>query len=332
MHCVASTMAWQWAFGRWLRPRTWLTSSSRKTSWTYSTPRPLFLLPRSKRGSPVPWTDGAALKWHSGPFPCGRLCVWLSNTWILFQQLAILKQAHIPKDKPGTAQDGAKCASTLRPISVLSVFWRIWISAKMKLPELQTWYDSVLCPSQYGCRRKRDALQALIPMGLAHSKNSFLYQPGPSSSLWSAEAGKGSCFDASPRPGSRSWAKTSHLLDFAATFSSFCRKLPKRTCGCWCQPPTGMSDVALGYECYSGLFFTYHWATGTSSHPCRLHGRPVLRHLNRSSNQSCFETLAHPLQSTGTERNPGKEGRRKREWNWVKILNSLPMSLIVWPL
>ena len=162
--------------------------SSRKTSWTYSTPRPLFLLPRSKKGKsgsldgwggtevalwPVSmWTSLHGFPTHADTFPA------VPAEW------AILKQAHIPKDKPGTAQDGAcKCASTLRPISVLSVFWRIWISAKMKLPELQTWYDSVLCPSQYGCRRKTRCAAGADPYGADPLQKLVPYQLGPSSSL-----------------------------------------------------------------------------------------------------------------------------------------------------
>ena len=137
---------------------------------------------KGKSGSFDGWGGTEVALWHVSMWTSLCMAFQHMDTFpAVPAEWAILKQAHIPKDKPGTAQDGAKCASTLRPISVLSVFWRIWISAKMKLPELQTWYGSVLCPiwlpKQTRCAAGAD------PYGAGPLQKLVPYQLGPSSSL-----------------------------------------------------------------------------------------------------------------------------------------------------
>ena len=87
---------------------------------------------------------------------------------------AAIRQIHLRKPKPGRDSDGAINAADLRPISIMSCFWRVFISAKMKGPEMSNWYDSSLAVQQYGCRRKRDSVQALTPLAVAWAQNHIL--------------------------------------------------------------------------------------------------------------------------------------------------------------
>ena len=44
----------------------------------------------------------------------------------------------------------------------------------MSHPSMGQWYGSVLQDSQYGCRKERDCVQALVPLGVAHTQNQYV--------------------------------------------------------------------------------------------------------------------------------------------------------------
>ena len=58
-----------------------------------------------------------------------------------FPSRACLRQGHIPKD--GACEGDIK-VSALRPISVASVWWRLWASARVRSEEVRAWTELVL--------------------------------------------------------------------------------------------------------------------------------------------------------------------------------------------
>ena len=78
--------------------------------------------------------------------------------------------------KPGSCRtaDQALPVSRLRPISVMSVMWRIYISAKLQSTEAQAWYRAQLQSEQCGCMKKRDAQMAIVPLAEASANGQYL--------------------------------------------------------------------------------------------------------------------------------------------------------------
>lgn len=64
--------------------------------------------------------------------------------------------------------------SKMRPISILSTWWRIFIHAKLSSDAAQQWYQQQLQPQQHGCRKGKKAVTALIPLATAKAKGHFL--------------------------------------------------------------------------------------------------------------------------------------------------------------
>eukprot|EP00434_Breviolum_minutum_P030506 symbB.v1.2.026978.t1/scaffold2687.1/size73039/8 len=56
----------------------------------------------------------------------------------------------------------------------MSIWWRIFITARLQTEEAQTWCNQQLAPQQFGCRRKRDALSAVVALTEAQTKGHFL--------------------------------------------------------------------------------------------------------------------------------------------------------------
>ena len=69
-------------------------------------------------------------------------------------------QVHIPKTGELRPKDLALPASKLRPISLMSCFWRIYIQARFSGSDEQHWLDSHLHHSQHGGRKKHDSAVA----------------------------------------------------------------------------------------------------------------------------------------------------------------------------
>ena len=76
-------------------------------------------------------------------------------------------QVHIPKPGSARQSDKAVPAGKLRPISMLPVFWRIYIAARMVEDALRKWLDSQLHPSQGEGRRGRDASSSFVSIAEA---------------------------------------------------------------------------------------------------------------------------------------------------------------------
>ena len=68
-------------------------------------------------------------------------------------------QTHLPK---ASLPLGSIPVSKLRPISVMSVFWRIYTSAKLQGRDALDWYRTQLSEHQWGSRKKRDALRQIL--------------------------------------------------------------------------------------------------------------------------------------------------------------------------
>ena len=78
-----------------------------------------------------------------------------------------IRQTHLPK---ASLPLGSIPVSKLRPISVMSVFWRIYISAKLQGRDALDWYRTQLSEHQWGSRKKRDAAAAVVTLAEANSK------------------------------------------------------------------------------------------------------------------------------------------------------------------
>ena len=83
-------------------------------------------------------------------------------------------QVHIPKPGSARQSDKAVPAGKLRPISMLPVFWRIYIAARMVEDALRNWLDSQLHPSQGEGRRGRDASSSFVSIAEAFATRHFV--------------------------------------------------------------------------------------------------------------------------------------------------------------
>ena len=81
-----------------------------------------------------------------------------------------IRQAHLPKQGRQRQWDGATPVSKLRPVAIMSVFWRIYIGARLQSHQAQAWYQEQLATQQHGSRRKRD----VTSLAEAHASNQFI--------------------------------------------------------------------------------------------------------------------------------------------------------------
>ena len=86
---------------------------------------------------------------------------WFFETWESLAHFPgvwkFMPQVMIPKPGLPREQDKAKPVSALRPIVLMSVWWRVYICARLNGREKRSWLDSKLLPSQSGGRRGRDS-------------------------------------------------------------------------------------------------------------------------------------------------------------------------------
>ena len=124
--------------------------------------------------------------------PCGwtgtEISVWPQALW---DDLAEVFQAWVTKGcfpetwseinqvhlaKPGKAReaDGAVAISKLRPISLLSAFWRTFMSARLSTQEAQAWLEIHLHRSQAGGRKSRDAQSTFVELAEAFARSFYI--------------------------------------------------------------------------------------------------------------------------------------------------------------
>ena len=73
-----------------------------------------------------------------------------------------VKQVHLSKPgKLNRASDDACFAANMRPISVLSTFYRTWASARVKSPACQSWISTWIPPDAWGGLPGKNCSQAL---------------------------------------------------------------------------------------------------------------------------------------------------------------------------
>ena len=106
-------------------------------------------------------------------YACERLGT-VPKAWTL------IRQAHIPKsNKACRPNDSATPAENLRPISVMSVFWRLYASARLKSSPAVEWCASWMPADAWGGRKNADvyraAAQVLGPVEAGGYLGSFDY-------------------------------------------------------------------------------------------------------------------------------------------------------------
>ena len=74
-----------------------------------------------------------------------------------------IRQVHLGKGKR-KQDDGSLLAEDLRPISVASVWWRVWSKARFRQPEVQRWLLEFIPPYMYGGVPKKGPGDALGPV------------------------------------------------------------------------------------------------------------------------------------------------------------------------
>ena len=83
-------------------------------------------------------------------------------------------QVFLPKGGAQRQSDKATAVSKLRPISLLSTWWRTWSSARVASTATQTWIDRHLPPSQAGARRGRDAASTFVEIASQYAQGHYV--------------------------------------------------------------------------------------------------------------------------------------------------------------
>ena len=118
--------------------------------------------------------------WHSG-----ELLSFPPQLWTLLECIfevmekggrfprkwAFMRQCHIPKESEGGQ---TLKASKLKPISVASLWLRIWGSARIKSQDASQWIESVLPPYVVGGRKGRDILATVLSLEHRASQGAYL--------------------------------------------------------------------------------------------------------------------------------------------------------------
>ena len=102
------------------------------------------------------------------------LKIWsdLAPVFVFFEKIQAfpsawshIAQIHLAKEDGVRLIDGATPASRLRPISLMSVWWRIYCTARLRGDQEQQWLSHHLVSSQHGGRRNHDASSAFTELG-----------------------------------------------------------------------------------------------------------------------------------------------------------------------
>lgn len=89
--------------------------------------------------------------WHGNIFFTLPLIFWS----------AVTRQTHLPKPGKGVrASDQAIRVSSLRPVSVLSSWYRVHATARWRSPSVQTWIDSWWPSTSFGGRKGKSTHDA----------------------------------------------------------------------------------------------------------------------------------------------------------------------------
>ena len=85
-----------------------------------------------------------------------------------------VRQTHIPKPGSNRQKDQAKPAGKLRPISLLSAWWRTYISARLQTAQAQEWANRHVPAAQAGGRKHRDAAATFMTLASAYATGHFM--------------------------------------------------------------------------------------------------------------------------------------------------------------
>jgi len=76
-----------------------------------------------------------------------------------------MRQVHIPKPGKGKRKkDNATNCSALRPICVITCFWRMWGSARLSQDTTKEWIESWMPDQAFGGRPRYEVLAAVAPL------------------------------------------------------------------------------------------------------------------------------------------------------------------------
>jgi hypothetical protein len=126
---------------------------------------------KNRAGGPDGWTGSELAAW---PYEMwADLAVFLQ--W--FEKLGAfptpwqwLTQTHIPTEGNLRSHDLAQPASKLRPISLMSCWWRVYVQARLMGDQAQAWIERNLHTSQAGGRRGRDCQASFVELAECYAK------------------------------------------------------------------------------------------------------------------------------------------------------------------
>ena len=73
-----------------------------------------------------------------------------------------IRQIHLPKDTP--KDNSPSDPSKLRPISIMSIWWRLVTSSSAKTPEVREWIQTIAPPSSHGGIAGREAFHGILAL------------------------------------------------------------------------------------------------------------------------------------------------------------------------
>ena len=126
---------------------------------------------KNRAGGPDGWSGTELAMW---PYE-----IWadLAVVFRWFEQLQAfpspwqwITQTHIPKEGQVRQCDSAQPASKLRPISLMSVWWRVYVQARLAGDTAQAWIEKNLHDSQAGGRKSRDCQASFVELAECYAR------------------------------------------------------------------------------------------------------------------------------------------------------------------
>ena len=130
---------------------------------------------KGKAAGPCGWTGTELAVWPQ--------CLWDDIAEVLQawetrgcfpEAWSEINQVHLAKPGKAREEDSAVPVSKLRPISLLSVWWRVFMSARLRTQEASQWLETHLHHSQTGGRKSRDAQSTCVELAEAYARQFFV--------------------------------------------------------------------------------------------------------------------------------------------------------------
>ena len=106
--------------------------------------------------------------------PFADFCSFCEKAQKLPSDWRYASQVHLPKGSKGLRQDNARDVTGLRPITLFSVWYRLWAASRLQCSDCQAWLSSWWPPFATGGKKGHEIYHALIPLINAAAKNQYI--------------------------------------------------------------------------------------------------------------------------------------------------------------